>query len=71
MGSGRQRFSLSDRDLTVLNALLSFHKGTSLSDNANLVVFPSNRALGERAHGMAESTLRRHLAVLVRSGLWL
>ncbi|OUS39054.1 hypothetical protein A9Q94_00425 [Rhodobacterales bacterium 56_14_T64] len=67
--TARQRFNLSDRDLTVLNALLSFHKGTSLSDNANLVVFPSNRALGERAHGMAESTLRRHLAVLVRSGL--
>jgi len=67
--TARQRFNLSDRDLTVLNALLSFHKGPSLSDNANLVVFPSNRALGERAHGMAESTLRRHLAVLVRSGL--
>ncbi|PCJ04815.1 MAG: replication initiation protein [Rhodobacteraceae bacterium] len=67
--TARLRFNLSDRDLTVLNALLSFHKGTSLSDNASLVVFPSNRALGERAHGMAESTLRRHLAALVRSGL--
>lgn len=67
--TARLRFNLSDRDLTVLNALLSFHKGTSLSDNAKLVVFPSNRALGERAHGMAESTLRRHLASLVRSGL--
>ena len=67
--TARLRFGLSDRDLTVLNALLSFHKGTSLSDNANLVVFPSNVALCDRAHGMAESTLRRHLAALVNSGL--
>lgn len=67
--TARLRFGLSDRDLTVLNALLSFHKGTSLSDNANLVVFPSNVALCDRAHGMAESTLRRHLAALVSSGL--
>jgi len=67
--TARLRFGLSDRDLTVLNALLSFHKGATLSDNTNLVVFPSNAALSERAHGMAESTLRRHLAALVRAGM--
>ena len=65
----RLAFGVSDRDLTVLNALLSFHRETNLSDNDNLVVFPSNKALSERAHGMAESTLRRHLAALVRAGL--
>lgn len=62
-------FGVSDRDLTVLNALISFHPGTNLTDNDALVVFPSNRALAERAHGMAESTLRRHLAALVEAGL--
>lgn len=67
--AGRAAFAVSDRDLTVLDALLSFHKGSTLSDNDSLVVFPSNRALGERAHGMAESTLRRHLAALVGAGL--
>jgi replication initiation protein RepC len=35
----------------------------------DLVVFPSNRALGARAHGMPEKTLRRHLAALVEAGL--
>jgi len=67
--TARHAFELSDRDLTVLNALLSFHKDSSLSDTVNLVVYPSNNALADRAHGMAESTLRRHLAALVRSGV--
>jgi len=65
----RAAFDVNDRDLTVLNALLSFHRETNLSDNESLIVFPSNRALSERAHGMAESTLRRHLAALVAAGL--
>lgn len=34
-----------------------------------MVVFASNKSLGERAHGMPESTLRRHLAALVDAGL--
>ncbi|MEP4198295.1 MAG: plasmid replication protein RepC [Aliishimia sp.] len=67
--TARLAFGVSDRDLTVLNALLSFHQSTSLSDNAPLIVFPSNRSLSERAHGMAESTLRRHIAMLVNAGL--
>lgn len=67
--AARMAFGVSDRDLTVLNALLSFHQDTNLSDNDNLIVFPSNNALSERAHGMAESTLRRHLAALVGAGL--
>ncbi|MEP1539353.1 MAG: plasmid replication protein RepC [Paracoccaceae bacterium] len=67
--TARLAFGVTDRDLTVLNALLSFHQGASLSDNDRLVVFPSNRALCERAHGMAESTLRRHLSALVHAGL--
>lgn len=65
----RHAYEVSDRDLTVLNALLSFHPSKTLSDNESLIVFPSNKALSERAHGMAESTLRRHLAVLGQAGL--
>jgi len=67
--AARHAYGVSDRDLTVLNALLSFQQGSTLSDNDNLIVFPSNRSLSERAHGMAESTLRRHLATLCSAGL--
>ncbi len=67
--TARHAYGVTDRDLTVLNALLSFHPGSTLSDNDSLIVFPSNRKLSERAHGMAESTLRRHLAALSHAGL--
>lgn len=67
--AAKAAFGVTDRELTVLNALLSFHPEVTLSDNGNLIVFPSNAALSERAHGMAESTLRRHLAGLVQAGL--
>ena len=67
--TARTAFDLSDRDLTVLSALLSFHPGNDLEDGGALIVFPSNAALSQRAHGMAESTLRRHLAALVRAGV--
>ena len=67
--TARQAFGVTDRDLTVLSALISFHPAKVLGDNAPLIVYPSNRALGDRAHGMAESTLRRHLAALVNAGL--
>jgi replication initiation protein RepC len=79
----REKLTVSDRALSVLNALLSFHPETALTLpkpadeteegepnlSCDLVVFPSNKALGLRAHGMAEKTLRRHLAALVESGL--
>ena len=66
----RASLPVSDRALAVLNALLSFHPDTVLTAGAgDLVVFPSNRLLALRAHGMAASTLRRHLAALVDSGL--
>lgn len=67
--AARGRFGISDRDLSVLYALLSFLPAKVLEDGADLVVFASNAALSERAHGMAESTLRRHLAALVQAGL--
>ena len=69
--AARVAFGVSDRDLAVLAALLSFHPGKELRDGDGLIVFPSNAALSDRTHGMAESTLRRHLAALVRAGLML
>jgi len=62
---------VTDRALSVLHALLSFHQETTLSleGDAGIVVFPSNRELSIRAHGMAPATLRRHLACLVEAGL--
>lgn len=67
--AARVSHGVSDRDLAVLSALLSFHPDRELADDDRLIVFPSNAALSERTHGMAESTLRRHLAALVRAGL--
>jgi replication initiation protein RepC len=103
----RERLGVSDRSLSVLNALLSFHQETALSlpvprssgagqgagvgagwqhetpetcdepddgdaehaPSCDLIVFPSNNALGQRAHGMAPTTLWRHLTALVSAGL--
>ncbi len=67
--AARLAFGVTDRDLAVLNALVSFHPHDSLADGEGTIVFPSNAALSERAHGMAESTLRRHLAALVNAQL--
>ncbi len=60
---------LSDRSLAVLKALLSFYRPDTLAGDKPIIVFPSNRALAQRAGGMAEKTLRRHLAILVALGI--
>ncbi|MCW0000158.1 plasmid replication protein RepC [Pararhizobium sp. YC-54] len=65
----RSRLGVTDRALAVMNALLSFYPKNELSAEGSLVVFPSNAQLSLRAHGMAEQTLRRHLAILVEAGL--
>ena len=65
----RAAFGLTDRDLGVLYGLLSFLPARKLVDDAMLIVHPSNASLSDRVHGMAESTLRRHLASLVRAGV--
>jgi replication initiation protein RepC len=67
--AARPRLGVSERSLSVLNALLTFHPETALTGEGDLIVFPSNRLLSLRAHGMPASTLRRHLAVLVDAGL--
>lgn len=67
--TARPRLGVSERALSVLNALLTFHPETALTGADDLIVFPSNHQLSRRAHGMPASTLRRHLAVLVDAGL--
>lgn len=66
---GKSLVGIGDRALAVLNALLSFYPDSELSRDNGLVVFPSNAQLSLRAHGMADATLRRHLAALVDCGL--
>lgn len=65
----KDRLNVSDRSLTVLNALLTCHPDTVLTPGKDLIVFPSNMSLSERTHGMADTTLRRHLFALVAAGL--
>ena len=78
----KEPLGVTDRALSVLHALLSFHQETALtlpasapkaaeanSPGPGIVVFPSNKELSIRAHGMAPATLRRHLACLVDAGL--
>lgn len=65
----RLLIGIPDRALTVLDALLSFYPQAELSEDAGLIVFPSNAQLCLRAHGMADATLRRHIGLLIEVGL--
>lgn len=65
----KSALDLNDRCLAVLSSLLSFLPEDEMNEKNGLVVFPSNRQLSLRAHGMPESTLRRHLASLVEAGI--
>lgn len=69
VAEARQRLGLQDRAIAVLDALLTFYPGNELKPDGSLVVFPSNAQLSLRAHGIAGTTLRRHLAALVEAGL--
>jgi replication initiation protein RepC len=69
LSKAQAAFGISERDLTVLQGLLSFFPDVALGGNAEMVVFPSNKAICERLNGMPCSTMRRHLARLVEAGL--
>ncbi|MBO9443834.1 replication initiator RepC [Phaeobacter italicus] len=63
-------FGVSHRTLAVLKALMTFLPEQLIAaERGGAVVFPSNRKLCERLNGMPESTLRRHLAKLVETGI--
>lgn len=65
-----EEFELSYRALTVLKALLTFLPARDIpADSTAATVFPSNKTLSTRLSGMPESTMRRHLASLVKSGV--
>src|SRR5215203_2741655 len=65
----KDRLGLSNGAIAVLRALISFHPNVTLQTGEPLVIHPSNKLLQARANGMAEATLRRHLATLVSSGI--
>ena len=67
----RHFYALSDRALTVLDALLTFHQERVLDGSRPIIVFPSNHELSVRSRGMSGATLRRQLAALVSAGLLL
>ena len=69
LSKAQAAFGVSERDLTVLQGLLSFFPDDALGGNAEMVVFPSNKAICERLNGMPCSTMRRHLGRLVDAGL--
>jgi len=69
LSKSQAAFGVTERDLTVLQGLLSFYPHDALGGTAEMVVFPSNKVICERLNGMACSTMRRHLARLVDAGL--
>lgn len=71
LSKAQAAFGITERDLTVLQGLLSFFPDDALGGHAEMVVFPSNNAICERLNGMPCSTMRRHLARLIEAGLLL
>ncbi|MDO6732603.1 plasmid replication protein RepC [Marinovum sp. 2_MG-2023] len=69
LSKAQSAFGVSERDLTVLQGLLSFFPDDALGGNTEMVVFPSNKTICERLNGMPCSTMRRHLARLIEAGL--
>ncbi|GFE51931.1 replication initiation protein [Roseobacter cerasinus] len=70
LGIAGPKLGVTDRQLTVLQALISFYPETKLgAEGVSTVVFPSNTSICERLNGMPCSTMRRHLSGLVQAGL--
>ena len=65
----RTSYGLTTNSLSVLRALISFLPKDRAHEDSPAVVWPSNQTLAERADGMDERTLRRHLAKLCDAGL--
>ena len=62
------KIGVSERALSVLNALLSCHRDKMLIGDC-LTVYPSNKNLRKRANVNSETSLRRYLAELIDAGL--
>ena len=61
----RKEFDLLPQTLAVLRALISFLP----KDGSSTLVWPSNATLCERACGLSERSLRRHIVRLISAGL--
>lgn len=55
--------------LETLDAIMSFHRGDDLVLGHRLIVFASNKKICVRAKGKGESTVRGHIAALVKAGI--
>lgn len=64
----RKRYDLLPATLVVLKALCSFLPRGGLSDDAQMLVWPSNATLIDRCSGLPERSLRRHLDRLIAAG---
>lgn len=64
----RQRYDLLPATLVVLKALCSFLPRGGLTEDAQMLVWPSNATLIERCSGLPERSLRRHLDRLIAAG---
>lgn len=64
----RGALGISERSLTALEALLSFHPETTLSGDGRSYFRPTTPSCCER-RGRSGSTLRRHMAALIEAGL--
>lgn len=70
LAAARKAYGLSDRDLSVLQALVSFLPRKEIEPQpGGPVVHPSNKTICERLNGMPCSTMRRHMAKLVSAGI--
>lgn len=69
IASCRCALGITATTVSVLRALVSFLPKNPESDLQAHLVWPSNEALAERANGMDERTLRRHLTKLVETRL--
>lgn len=65
----RSELALTPNDLVTLQALLSFLPRKASSEEALLIVFPSNVALATRTNGLDERTIRRSIGRLIEAGL--
>lgn len=64
-----KQLQLEKGSLKVLWALLSFYPGPELHSGVELIIFAGNKKLCRRANRIKESTLRKHIGVLVNAGL--
>jgi len=64
LSEAREHYGLTSSEITTVQGLLSI-----LEPGKGFMIYASNRVLSDRAHGINERTLRRHISKLVEIGL--